>query len=270
MREFLSVILSCSMVFASCTPSKSRKSSPQPAPTEPASQEQLKSTDEQIAAEQANQGSSGSSSAQSNASVLTNAAMNAAVTAMMNDQDLYIKDISGNDISVDDYRLNPSQYFVLFNYDEQKNEYRALNTAALGDSTTVYNLGYKIYKVSGDIASFNESVLGEPAIDESLILEANLASIIINKDKIEDFIKSIRDADELVLNQPSIMNKVSDFLFPTAYAGTSTEDKYLTVAIVFTSVSVIAYLLAARNVGVISVAVAISFWFLYWFLRDED
>jgi len=269
MKEFLSVILSCCMVFTSCTPTKSRSSSPAPAPTEPASQGQLQDANQQIAVEQAAQSSS-TSAVGSNASELTNAAMNAAVDVMMKNGELYIRDLSGNEVSPETYRLNPSQYFVIFNENTAANEYQVLNTAAVGDSVTSYNLGYKIYKVTGNVADFNESVLGDPTINESLVLDANLASLIINRDKINDFIKSIKDANDLASNQSSMMNKVSGFLFPTAYAGNSTEDKYLTVAIVFTSVAVIAYLMAARGVGLVSVAVGISFWFLYWFLKSEN
>jgi hypothetical protein len=265
MKKFMSTLLAGTMIVASCSNPNQGSKSQKPVESVPAKKEEVKSNTEQI------DQSASSNNTSTGTQVGTNAMLTAAVSSMMKSGDVYLKDFEGKDVSIDEYKVNPNQYYLVFKKAPGASSYRALNTTVspLGDVKTDkrFNLSYKIYDLVGEGSGFKGANLGTPVLDETLSLDANPFMMLKNKDAIFAFFDSLKANTQLASNK-SFSGKVSDFLFPTAYAD-DFQKSLLITAIVFTSVSGIAYLFSFYTIGTISAAGSITFWLLYFFYSAE-
>ncbi len=263
MKKFMSTFLAGAVFVTSCTQHSSGKQ--RPVQSEEAKEEQVKTTTTQIEQESnSNAATTGNTSANS-------VMLNSAVAAMMKAGDMYIKDFEGKDISLDQYKLNPGQYFLVFKKSVEATSFAALNTTVspIADmkADKRFTLTYKIYDVSGAGKDFKGSNLADPKITKSLTLDGNPAELLSNKAAISAFIDAIKETK--LADSKTFSNKVSNFLFPTAYASWSYSDfndSLWITALVFTSVSAVAYLFSFYTVGTISAAGAITFWLLYFYV----
>lgn len=265
MKEVISVFMSATVLVTSCNQAGARSQRPMPAAA--ASPQQIQSTETKIVNEQnalpkepSNQGMN----------LVNNQVVNFAVQKMMESSDLYIKDFNGANVSSETYRMNPSQYYLLFKESKESESYAALNTATslanLGVANSSVAIEYKIYKISGNIADFKGEKLGNPSIEDSIVLETTLLGMASNKEKVDALIERLKASE--VFASSGLLMQLDNFMFPKAYAGIDTDTysgKLLLTAIIFSSLAVIAYFFSWYTTGTISMAVGITMWFLYWF-----
>jgi hypothetical protein len=228
-----------------------------------ATKTQIENTEDTIVQKQNEQ-------AGANGTIMNNKAVNAAIDGLVAQGNMAIKDYNGKDVSSADYKLNPSQYFLLFK-DKDSDTYKVLNSNAgkgsfngLSQASKDFFLSYKVYEVTGDLASFNGASLGEPVTEDSVDLTASAAASLNNKAAVNSLIQRMQ-SNELAYNAG-----FSDLLNPTAHADWTKKDSYLTVAIIFSSVALISYLFALWGLGNLTLAVGIVFWFLYWFYDQDE
>jgi hypothetical protein len=269
MKEVISIFMSATVLVTSCNQAGAKSQRPQPATA--ASPQQIESTESRIVAEQNSTQQNQSQNQQSSGmNLLNNQAVNFAVQKMMESSDLYIKDFNGVNVSHEAYRLNPSQYFILFKESKESLSYAALNTSTVLANPSAQNksiaIDYKIYKITGDIKDFKGQLLGAPSIQDSVVLEATLLGMASNKEKVDALIERLKSSE--IFASSGFLMQLDNFMFPKAYAGIDTDTysgKLLLTAIIFSSISVISYFFSWYTTGTITMAVGITMWFLYWF-----
>lgn len=261
MKELLSILISASLIYTSCDQVKKSTPTQRPVASPAANKDKLKDNENQMIAEQQKQ---------SNAPI-TNAHVNQAIDTMMLQGNMFIKDYAGNDVSSETYKLNPSQYFLLFKNSNGEG-YTALNSNiaegsfnGLSNVNEDFHVAYKLYNVEGDMADFTGSRLGEPIVTDHVDLTATASASLNNKHAVNDLINRLQNSDELAYNAGF---GLENSLFATAHADTTQKDKYLITAIVFTSVALVSYLFTWWAFGNMSLVVGIVFWFLYWFYEE--
>jgi len=186
--------------------------------------------------------------------------VNAVITSLMNSKDLYIKDFEGKSADITEYQRNPSQYYLIYKNHKESSSYQALNTTPTLNKLSKFDIAYKIYQIE-DAENFKGSDLSTPVLDEKVAFDAT--NLETNKESVKLLYKKLEEADAYA-SEKSTTQKITDFLFPTAY-GKDLHDRILIAAIIFTSSSAIAYLFSFYTIGTISAAAGIVFWMLYWF-----
>lgn len=261
MKKFMSTLLAGTMFVTSCTQHSQSSKSEKPVQSEPAKEENIQATEKKMDQD------ASASNANTNSDVASNAMLTAAVSSMMKSNDLYIKDFDGKDITIDQYKLNPSQYYLVFKKLPDSSSFRALNTsiapvAADLKTDSHFTITYKIYDVVGDGSSFKGSSLGTPKVSQTLTLDSNPFKLMENRAAIQTFLDNLK-ANTQLASQKSFSSKLSNFLFPTAYAYKQKQD-FMIMGIVFSSVSVISYLFSFYTVGTITASVGIVCWIIYF------
>lgn len=266
MKDYLCVFLSaCLVVSTSCSTDTQNRH--RPAPSQPASQDQIEQTEKNfndVGNQQTD--NSGKSSAEFS---LAKAYLDNAVNTLMANSNMRIKDYDGNDLSLSVYKTNPTQGFVLL---ADEDGYSVLKTSVDTNSSSSQNTGkvnftYQVFKMDGDMDDFRGKDLGEPVLEEALAVDAK--NLLSSKDAITDLFNRLKGV-ELAYSNASFQDQLAGFLFPTAYASSKKDykKKLLITAIVFTSIAVLSYIFAFFPIGDISTAVAIVMWLLYAF-QDE-
>jgi hypothetical protein len=274
MKNFLCVFLSSLITFTSfsCSSKKSGKK----ASTQEVKKEEVKATDEAMTQENNNQNTNTTTDTSKSKFDLTQA--NALIEDLLKSSDLLIKDYDGGDVSVEKYRSNPSDYYLIFKQNAESSVYNVLHTSiGSGIISAVIksklDLTYKIYQLPGAMSDFKGADLGAPKYSETLSLDLEFKNLKENQEKFKAFFDKLNDLE--LAGNTSIFQKISNVLFPTAYAATANFDTkdIKTIAIIFSSVSLIAYVIAiyhgnfggmAHNLGLFTGAVGLTFWLLYW------
>ena len=262
-KECMSLVLATTLVYTSCGQIKKQTPTQRPDSSQAATQSQIDTTEDQIVQQQ-------NAQAGANGTIMNNQAVNSAINGLIAQGNMYIKDYEGNDVSSTDYKLNPSQYYLLFK-EKNSDTYKVLNSNVgkgsfngLSQAAKDFFLSYKVYEFTDDISNFTGASLGEPITEDAVDLTASAAASLNNKAAVNALIERMQS------NQLAYSAGFSDFVAPTAHADWTKKDSYLTVAIIFSSVALISYLFALWGIGNVSLAVGIVFWFLYWFYDQDE
>ncbi len=262
MKQIVSSIVAASMIFTSCSGVQTRARSQAPAPTKKADAVAVQSVQSKIDAGQADVAASAGVSNSSKLGGATTAMLNATVDRLMKAGELFIRDFSGAPVTSEEYKLNPSQYYLLYKQTKTDKTFKALNTSfTKQENSDLFSLHYKIYSNIASPEAFKGSELGEPSVSDSVQLSTNPLAMLQNKDAINALMQRLGDAVQIAESK----NSVSNFLMPTAFAQSTYLNALMITAIVFTSVAVISYLFAWYGFGTFSAAIGLTFWLLYWF-----
>ncbi len=262
LKQLLCVGLSASLVAGtSCSTQTRSNQDPKPMPA--AETKQLEKSQEKLS----------KSSGKPLEFKLQTAKLDKAISTLLEAGNLAIKDSNGLDVSFDQYKKNPTQYFLLMKLRPSANEYKALKTSVVSDlknqevikKNNSISLSFEVFDLSGPTANFKSSDLPDPVINEVYSFNTS-GSTIANLNNIAEM-KSLLDRikDKMkIASAPNTLEQIQNFIFPTAYAA-DYQDSLMITAIVFSGVSVVSYLLGAFPLGNLSAVGGLVFWLLFAF-----
>lgn len=178
------------------------------------------------------------------------AKLDGVISSLVSSGNLSIKDSRGKDVTFQDYKLNPTQYFLLMKIRPSADQYRALKTSVVSDlsdrdslaKNRAIALTFEVFEMTGPTANFTSEQLPEPVINEkfSINTAGNTISNFNNIAEMKGLLDRVKEKLKLA-SAPSTFDRFENFLFPTAFAA-SHEEQLLTTAIVFSGVSLTTYL----------------------------
>ncbi|MCX6116675.1 MAG: hypothetical protein NT027_03975 [Proteobacteria bacterium] len=262
-RKFVIFVM---FVCTSCNHAEKSTRNLRPAPTVATTAPKMEASNREIVNEQRR-------TANPNFALSDNTQLGALVDILVLQKKIQIKDYDGRSFNVADYRLNPSQYFMLISEGPSSASYFVLNTTIrpLSNSPSKFEISHKFFKLKGDMENFEGAHLTAPIFTKNVQLTTNEREMLKNIPAIADLIQDIETHQHFAENAgqfKSIFDGLSDFLVPSAYAGT--KRGYLVSGIVFSSISVIAFYQSKTSLGSVTLLAGISLLFLDWLNRPND